>query len=257
LLKRFGPEEIFGYASSLYLLAQAFQRNHIQPVRTVKVVASTSEVMYPNWRECIQQVFGAPVADQYGSQELQCLITQCPQGTLHINPEFGIVEVVDDDLAAVPPGQEGQMLLTGLANDAMPLIRYQIGDRSALMNLPGPCKCGLHWPAIQPVSGRSEDAIRTPDGRPLMYLNFHCTKTLTGIVESQFIQDRQDHIKILLVVDNQFTPASEKEMISNLRQRAQYDFKVDVEYVDRIPRGNRGKFKAVINLLNEGQGKVT
>jgi phenylacetate-CoA ligase len=251
LFKKFKPEEIFGYASSLHLLAQAFKRNNIEPVRTVKVVTSTSEVMYPNWRECIQQVFNAPVADQYGSQELQCLITQCPKGTMHINPEFGIVEIVDDDMNSLPPGQEGQMLLTGLANNAMPLIRYQIGDRTAFLDPKIKCQCGLNWPGIRPVEGRSEDAIVTPDGRVLMYLNFHCTKNIGGIVESQFIQDGESHIKILLVVDDTFLPSSEQAIISNILQRSQYKFDIDVEYVDQIPRGARGKFKAVVNLLNK------
>lgn len=254
-LDQFKPDELFGYASTLYLLAQAFQRNHIQPVRSIKVVCSTAEVMYPNWRDCIRQVFGAPVADQYGSQELQCLVTQCPHGTMHINPEFGIIEVVDDDVAPVPPDQEGELLLTGLANEAMPLIRYQIGDRSALVNLPKTCPCGLGWPAIRPISGRSDDAIITPDGRRLRYLIFHCIKGVEGIVESQFIQDREDHIKILLVVDTRYSPSSEAAIISTLRQRALFDFKVDVEYVESIPRGSRGKCKTVINRLNREQDK--
>lgn len=257
LLDKFKPDEFFGYASSLYLLSQAFQKKQITPPKSIKLVATTSEVIYPEWRACIQQTFGAPVADQYGSQELQCLVTECPCGTMHINPEFGIVEVVDDDFRSVPAGQEGQLLLTGLANDAMPLIRYQIGDQSATVDMPDPCACGLCWPAIQPVSGRSDDAILTPDGRRLRYIIFHCIKGVKGIVESQFIQDGPDHIKILLVVDAQYTPSSEASILSTLRQRAQYDFKVDVEYVESIPRGSRGKFRTVVNLLNKEQGKVT
>ncbi len=251
LFKKFRPNEIFGYASSVYLLAQAFKRNNIEPPASIKAITTTSEVMYPNWRECIEDVFKAPVADQYGSQELQCLITQCPNGRMHINPEFGIIEIVDDDMKTLPPGQEGQMLLTGLANNAMPLIRYQIGDQASFLDSNEKCQCGLNWPAIKPVEGRSEDAIVTPDGRFLMYLNFHCTKNIEGIIESQFIQDGQTHIKVLLVVDQKFSPLLEKTIIGNIIQRSQFNFNIDVEYVDSIPRGPRGKFKAVINLLNK------
>jgi len=251
VIRKFGPDELFGYASSLNLLAQAFKRNHIEPIKTIKVVTSTSEVMYSDWRKCIEDVFAAPVADQYGSQELQCLITQCPKGTMHINPEFGIIEVIDDDGNILPIGKEGQMLLTGLANNAMPLVRYQIGDRTALLALNKPCECGLSWPAIKSVSGRSEDAIITPDGRPLMYLNFHCTEFIKGIIESQFVQDSEDHVTIKLTVGQQFSKESEQVIIADIHNRSQFDFKVDFEYLDKIPRGARGKFKAVVNLLDK------
>lgn len=251
LLKKFRPDELFGYASSLNLLAQAFKRNHIEPIKTIKVVTSTSEVMYSDWRKCIEDVFAAPVAEHYGSQELQCFITQCPKGTMHINPEFGIVEVVDDDGNTLPIGKEGQILLTGLANDAMPLVRYQIGDRTSLLDLNKPCECGLSWPAIKSISGRSEDAIITPDGRPLMYLNFHCTEFIKGIMESQFIQDSEDHLTIKIVVGQQFSKESEQVIVDDIHNRSGFNFKINFEYLDRIPRGARGKFKAVVNLLDK------
>lgn len=205
--------------------------------------------MYSDWRKCIEDVFAAPVAEHYGSQELQCFITQCPKGTMHINPEFGIVEVVDNDGNTLPIEKEGQILLTGLANDAMPLVRYQIGDRTSLLDLNKPCECGLSWPAIKSISGRSEDTIITPDGRPLTYLNFHCTEFIKGVMESQFIQDSEGHLTIKIVVGQQFSKESEQVIVDDILNRSGFNFKIDFKYLDRIPRGARGKFKALVNLL--------
>ena len=248
ILVRFKPVSIYGYASNIFLLANGFLRHNLRAPESLKAIITSSEILYPQWREVIVKAFDVPVLDRYGSQELQCIISECPQGRMHINPEFGIVEVVDDKYQPVENGTEGNLLLTGLANNAMPLIRYAIGDRGIMDEDTSVCSCGLSWPVVKSITGRSEDAITTPDGRRLMYLNFHCTEFIKGIVESQFIQDRSDHITIRLVVNDQFKQGSEQIIQDDLRNRAQYEFEVDFEYMDSIPRGPRGKFKAVLNL---------
>ena len=248
---RFKPSAVFGYASAVYLLASLFQRNNIDIPKGIKVCMTTSEVLFDDWREVIENVFKAPVADQYGSQEGQCLATECPAGIKHINPEHGIMEVVDDKGKPVPPGAEGRILLTGIGNDAMPLIRYDIGDIASMPELSKPCSCGLRWPVLGKVSGRSGDIVWTPDGRPITYLDYHATKDVPGIIESQFIQDQEDHLRVLIVKSEDFSSEQEAAVRGEIQRRCQYSFRVDMEYVESIPRGARGKFKAVVCLLND------
>jgi len=246
-------EAVVGYASTVYMLAATLRRNDLAAPESIKAAFTTSEVLYPHWRQCVEEVFRAPVGDHYSSLEAQCLVTQCPAGSMHINPELGIVEVVDENLNPSPLGEEGDLLVSGIASDAMPLFRYKLGDRAARLEEDAPCPCGLRWPCITPIVGRSEDAIVVPDGRAIMYLNFHCTKNVPGIIESQFIQDAPDHIRVLLVKDQTFGPNNEKTIRDEIRRRAQFDFRIDVEYVDQITRGPRGKFRAVVNLLGKSE----
>jgi len=253
LLAKFRPEAVVGYASTVYMLAATLRRNDLAAPESIKAAFTTSEVLYPHWRQCVEEVFRAPVGDHYSSLEAQCLVTQCPAGSMHINPELGIVEVVDENLNPSPLGEEGDLLVSGIASDAMPLFRYKLGDRAARLEEDAPCPCGLRWPCITPIVGRSEDAIVVPDGRAIMYLNFHCTKNVPGIIESQFIQDAPDHIRVLLVKDQTFGPNNEKTIRDEIRRRAQFDFRIDVEYVDQITRGPRGKFRAVVNLLGKSE----
>ena len=97
LICKYQPKAIFGYASTVYLLANLLQRNQTKIPSSVKVALTTSEVLYPKWRTCIESTFNAPTADQYGSIEGQCLVTQCPHEKMHINPEHGIIEILDDN----------------------------------------------------------------------------------------------------------------------------------------------------------------
>ena len=106
-----------------------------------------------------------------------------------------------------------------------------------------------------PVIGRSEDLVRTRDGRRIGYLCFHATKTLTGIKEAQLIQEDFDKFRFRLVlapegfaIREQLEHSISQEVGRRLRSEPELVF----DYVDRIPRGPRGKFKAVVVSASVG-----
>ena len=81
-------------------------------------------------REFVQQAFGCPVVNSYGASEFLSLASECERGHLHLNSDWAILEAVDAQGRAVPPGEVGATtLLTNLANHVQPLIRYDLGDR--------------------------------------------------------------------------------------------------------------------------------
>jgi phenylacetate-CoA ligase len=71
------------------------------------------------------------------------------------------VEIVDDDNRAVAPGQEGRVLVTSMHSHAMPIIRYDIGDRAIAG---ARCDCGISLPVITQILGRQRSLIELPDG---------------------------------------------------------------------------------------------
>jgi len=93
-------------------------------------------------REKVEEVFGCPVYNRYGSREVGDIAGECKyhQG-LHVLPWGSYVEIVDEAGNLVEPGVEGRILVTCLTNYAMPLIRYDIGDRGALAG-EFKCPCG-------------------------------------------------------------------------------------------------------------------
>ena len=124
-----------GYPSSLCLVARAMlQSGRPLPRGRLVAVFTSSESLLANQRETIEQAFGAPVLDRYGTSEFCVSMTECPKGFLHVDMEFGIVEV--EVAEESPDWTRGPLLVTGFANEAAPLLRYRIGDVGTRMKRP-------------------------------------------------------------------------------------------------------------------------
>ena len=87
-------------------------------------------------REEIERAFGCPVLNRYGSREVANVAAErVPGRGLEIFTYTHLLEVVDADGRPCGPGEEGDILVTCLANYAMPIIRYRIGDRAVVGDL--------------------------------------------------------------------------------------------------------------------------
>jgi phenylacetate-CoA ligase len=239
---------VYGYASAVNQLAELFQGEEL-PSRSVRIAVVTSEVLEPAWRENIEASVAQRVFNLYGSQEGAHAALQCSHGRLHVNPTIGVLELLDHNGMPVSAGDSGRVVVTTLMRRSFPLIRYDIGDVARSTEYAVDCACGLKWPSIGDVEGRSEDLVRTGDGRRIGYLCFHATKDLSGIKEAQLIQRDYESFECLIV-------PSETEVLSranveasireNINRRLQVAVDVRIRYVDTIPRSARGKFKAVV-----------
>lgn len=241
-----------GYASAIGELAR-IMGDSMQDIKNKFVAATTSEILTPAYKELIETNLCSKVYDQYGSQEGCHLAMQCSMGNMHVHPLFGIIEIVDADGQPCKDGETGRVLVTSLFRHTMPLIRYELGDEAVINH--GNCQCGLQWPLIGSIAGRSEDLVITPDGRRIGYLNFHSTKDLLGIVESQLVQKAPNRFIFRIVLSQQakhnaeLIIQNEQRILAQIRNRLGYDaIEVSFDYLSSIPRDDRGrgKFKAVI-----------
>jgi len=84
---------------------------------------------------------------------------QCPaQEGLHLREDHYLAEIIDPDtLEPLPDGEEGELVLTTLTREAMPLLRYRTRDITRI--LPGPCPCGDQHRRIAPILGRIDDML--------------------------------------------------------------------------------------------------
>lgn len=95
----------------------------------------------------------------YASTEMSTAFTECSeQQGGHQHPELIIVEVLDDNGNAVPDGTEGELVVTTLGVEAMPLLRFRTGDM--VMAHTSSCKCGRNTPRLGPVVGRKKQMIK-------------------------------------------------------------------------------------------------
>src|SRR5690606_15500097 len=111
----------------------------------------------------MEEAFGCKVFNQYAASEPSCFWSSCEEGTLHIHPEYGISEVVDDDGNPVPPGVEGDVVVTSFLSRVFPLIRYRLGDRAILAPPGTKCACGREMPVVEMVVGRRDDILYVPE----------------------------------------------------------------------------------------------
>lgn len=95
----------------------------------------------------------------YSSTEMSTTFPECEYGCGgHHHPELIIVEIIGDDDQPVKPGEVGEVVVTTLGVEAMPLLRFRTGDMASIHT--EPCKCGRNSFRISPIVGRKNQMIK-------------------------------------------------------------------------------------------------
>lgn len=245
-LDAYQPAIIDSYPSSIEPVARWMVEHGVTTIRPTAIVVS-SETLFPEARAVIEQAFGCRVFDHYGAAEMAALVTQCEHGTYHANPDFGVLEVLDDAGEPAKPGEMGQVVATGFINPVMPLVRYATGDLAVAGE--GPCACGRHWPVLERIVGRLDDVIVTPEGRRIGRLD-PVFKAVSTLYETRIVQDRRDHVRVEVVLTGPFAAAERDSLLTELRNRLGPSMAIDIVEVPSIPRQNSGKLRTVVNLVD-------
>jgi phenylacetate-CoA ligase len=103
-------------------------------------------------RRRISEIWGVPIVEEYGSTETGSLAGECPHGRMHLWSDRMIFEVYDPATGRITPDGSGQLVVTPLYREAMPLVRYNLEDDVEVSY--ADCPCGWHLPSIR-VLGRS------------------------------------------------------------------------------------------------------
>jgi phenylacetate-CoA ligase len=107
----------------------------------------------------IQDSWPIKLYSTYASSEMQTAFTECKAGQGgHQQPDLIIVEVLDEHGNPLPAGEYGEVAITTLGVQGMPLLRYRTGDICAYYD--SPCSCGRHSRRLSPVLGRMQQMIK-------------------------------------------------------------------------------------------------
>lgn len=246
-LGKFKPLAIEGYPSTMYILA----RYLAAAGRTfpLKAVFTSSEPLFDDQREVIRKAFACSVFDFYGMAERVVFGFECEMHEgKHLSLDFGITEILSHEGEPAGNGRLGRLVATGLHNYAMPLIRYQSSDVTAVRA--GDCRCGRKLPLIENITTKDEDIITTSDGRylPSSALNA-LTKSIAGIAEHQIIQEDRSRIIVRMTRGQDYSDMTEGLIMESLRKILGPDMSIELQFVDEIPRTKAGKFKWVISRV--------
>jgi len=236
---------IMGYPSALHTLAQYVLDTGEKGIQ-FRTAVTSGEVLHPHHRRVIEQAFGCRVFDQYGCTEICVFAAQCREGAMHISPDYGVLEVVDDSGKPVPSGTVGQIICTGLLNDAHVLIRYRLGDRGALSD--EPCRCGSPLPVLKSIEGRTSDVFILSNGRRLGILGDEMYG-VKCVSEWQLIQEAPDLFSMRVVPAKGYTASDSEQILRNLSHDLP-GVKINIKIVSAIEQRPGGKRALYVSLLN-------
>jgi phenylacetate-CoA ligase len=247
------PKKILAYVQTLYEIAKFAEHEGIA-IHTNAAITSTAGKLFPSAREKVERVFNTRVYDRYGSRELGDIAGEIPNFEgMWVPPWANYVETTDQLGQRVPDGTEGEILVTSLCNFAMPMIRYQIGDRG-IMSTTHKTHPTMRGQVMKEVMGRSLDSIINCKGEivPGEYMTVMLFLR-DWVKEYQVVQKDFLHIVFRIVPYN--CPPEQKELdeiTEKVRLVMTCDCQVDWEFVDEIPDvGTSGKRRYVLSEITK------
>ena len=203
------PSALRGYPSTLYVFAKYIEENKLH-VHPVSLILTTGEVLLSNYRTKLQEVFRAPVYDNYGAGDGGISSHECYMHEgLHITEENCIIEICDQKGNVLENGQIGNVITTDLHNYVFPFLRYSVGDMSYIKR--ELCSCGRKSKLLGEVLGRSGRLLYSKAGIPISptmlpvmlypeldYHKFENQLLYNKIDRFQIQQDENGDISVLL-----------------------------------------------------------
>ncbi|MEM2338356.1 MAG: AMP-binding protein [Candidatus Bathyarchaeia archaeon] len=253
-LRQIKPDVLLTFPSVL-LSMSSHDLSGISP----RLIFMQGEMVTSHCRYVVKKKFGVDPFETYGSVEFGNMAFECPEHfALHIVTHNVYIELLDEEGEPVAPGERGEIVVTGLHNYIMPLIRYKIGDLG--IQTDEKCPCGRSWPLLKSIEGRANDLIVLPSGRRISWLYLQryilydpeFQKNPFCISQYQVVQERRDLIVMKVVKGLNFDPNMLLGIKNNIEEFfAQQGEKIEVaiEIVKEIPVTRTGKRGAFISKV--------
>jgi phenylacetate-CoA ligase len=243
---------INGYTSSIVLFAKFLkQKNTILKdiCPSLKCCVVTSEMLFEDDKQLLEEYFGVPVINEYGASELDLIAFQNPSGDWQLNSETLFVEILDEDNNVLPHGKEGRIVITSLYNKAHPFIRYDIGDIGIIEE-----NSTFKKPILKKLIGRTNDIALLPSGKKAPGLTFYyVTKSIIkddGNVKEFIIkQTKIDTFDIEYVSLKELSLDQIEEIKNAITTYLEKGLVFTFTRQEKLERSKSGKLKQFVSLL--------
>lgn len=260
LMKDFGATALIATPSYAMYLAETAKKQGILSDLKIRLVCMGAEASTAEMHEALQKLFGALPTENYGLTEVggPGVSGECREKAgMHINEDMFYSEIIDMDHNRVQgEGELGEMVITTLTKEGMPVLRYRTKDITSITY--EPCRCGRTLARMSRVIGRTDDMLII---RGVNVFPSQIESVLMGMDELgkmyEIVVDRvnyMDTIEVRVEVDDAslLTDYSKLEALvakikHNLRVVLQLDVKVKLVEPFSIPR-TEGKVKRVTDL---------
>lgn len=236
-LNEFKPETLDGFTTVIHRLAKYILENDIKLKFKPIAIFPNAEALTEEMKIDIENAFDCPVRNQYASSEGAPFITENIEGKLEINLATGVFEFekIQDNIY--------EMIVTGFYTTTTPLFRYKIGD-SVELHHELPENYTQNDIKVKKIIGRNNDFLQSNENGIVTNVNLSTAIRVAGsdIIESQFIQNHLDKIKINLVVSSSANKKNiMKKLESELKNRFGNNTEFEFNFVKSIPVTQGGK----------------
>ena len=226
LIKELQPTVIIGVPSFLKKLGLHLIENKIDPRETsVTKLICIGESLRDNSLnplgigEYLERAWRAKTYSTYASSEIVTTFCECDAGKGgHITPGLGIVEIVNNEGKVLPAGTVGEVVVTPLAVEGMPLVRYKTGDISFLIN--DTCECGSVSPRLGPILGRKKQMLKVRGTTLYTQMVFSVLEEMPSVNEYYMIVEFENNMsdKIIVYASLQNDSSDDPEKIQKALQ---------------------------------------
>ncbi len=243
-------------------LSTVFTELKVDPRRDtkVKIAFLGAEPHTEKMRKKIEEIYGYKAFNSYGLSEMNGpgVAFECPeQNGMHIWEDSFLVEIVNPKtLQPVADGEEGELVLTSLQREGMPLIRYRTKDLTRI--IPGRCPCGRTHRRIERIKGRTDDMLI------LKGVNIYPMQVEKKLMEIEgvgtnflIILEREgfnDDMLIKVEVDKKYFSGDMKQLeglrrkiVEELKSEILITPKVNLVEPDSIPKGEGKAIRVIDN----------
>ena len=243
IIKQTNPTVIVGVPTFLKKLGRYFAEKKIGH-RVKKLVCIGEPLRDENLgflklgRE-LEEVWQAKAYSTYSSSEIITTFCECTaQQGGHLHPDLAVVEIVDKNNRVLPFGGTGEIVVTPLAVEGMPLIRFKTGDMSFLVNKP--CTCGRNSLRLGPILGRKKQMMKIR-GTTLYPQAIYSALAEIGAVSEYYIivtseSDLSDNLEIHAAVSDKSLTAEMvvKKLQAHLRIRPKVIIEPEKEIKQKV-----------------------
>lgn len=240
------PKWLLLQPSIAVLLAAVKKKYNLGPMKQLKYIEVSGEILTEEVRKKVSGTFGCPVVNQYGSYEVNSIAYECTEGNLHCMEGNVLVEILDHNGEAVEDGMEGEICVTSFRNTAMPFIRYKIGDRGCFCR--ESCSCGRKGKVLRLTEARTTEWIITSSGRKINpYVLMHPIENINRelddpVVQFQIIQSGYDEFIYRIVAEPGMEHAIRGLIKENIYEKDLAGSRIYVEFCECImPDEETGK----------------
>lgn len=217
-------------------------------------ICTNSESSTPGERRFYSEHFNVPVRDEYSSEELPMIASECSEQKYHVLEDRIFFELINTDKTGT-----GEVVGTDLENLYMPVIRYQQGDTARWGNNAERCKCGSKFRYLDALNGRADQTLfsKSLGNIDAVHVMGICDETLipekNGIREFRVVQKSEDLIEVLVV--SVVANLEVEKVLVNFKIKMKELFKFDIEikfiFFNEIPPLKSYKRRMIINEIEK------